>query len=842
MARATSKSARRSAERLREYARKRDFARTPEPAPGAIAPPSARPTFMVHKHDASRLHYDLRLEMAGALASFAVPKGPSYDPSVKRMALETEDHPLEYGRFEGRIPEGEYGAGDVIIWDRGTYDTVPPGQAQAQREKGHLHLLFDGEKLKGRWHLVRTGGRRGGAGATARWLLFKAKDAHADAGYDVVAARPESVVSGRVLTRGPERARVLRAVHPDPETLLARVFPPMQATLVDAPPGDEAAWLSEVKYDGFRVLCALSGGRVAMWSRNRQDFSGRFPEIARALGRIVVGEAVIDGEAVALDAAGVSRFESLQQGRETVLYAFDLLWLDGEDLRARPIEARRDLLESVLANPPASIRLAERLPGGPSEALEAAAAAGHEGIVMKRRGSPYEGWRSRAWLKLKVQNTQELAVVGFTPVKGERHGGAHAIGALLLGVVDGGELVYAGKVGTGFSAKQRAELGRALAGDVVAEPAVKGAPRLRDARWVTPRLVAQVRFTEWTADGKLRHPAFQGLRPDKTPEACVRERPAAAPRGKRRPRAKRANEEAEEAPPVVELTHPDRLIYPRDGLTKRDVAAYYDAVSEPLLRALAGRPLALEHWPKGIHAPGFFHQDLGRDRKPWMTIVETPASGARGRKVVRHLVADRPETLRWLAQRSALTLHTWASRAASLGMPDWVVFDLDPAPGRGFEQTVEVAHTLRRLLDELGVPSFPKTSGKRGLHVLVPLRPGHTHADALAFATAIGGAIARALPQVTIERAKAKRRGRLYLDCLQNGYGKTIVAPYSLRAADGAPVSAPLAWREVGAALDPAAFNLRTMPERLRTAGDLFEGVLTRGVRLPRLTALPSSA
>ncbi len=854
-----------AARRLSEYAAKRDFAVTPEPPPGGTAPSPATPTFMVHKHHATRLHYDLRLEMEGALASWAIPKGPSYDPGIKRLAVQTEDHPLEYGGFEGRIPDGEYGAGDSLIWDRGSYDTVPPGEAVRQREKGHLHLQLSGEKLRGRWHLVRTGRPVDGK---AQWLFFKAKDEAADPGYDVVAARPESVVTGRAAARGPERKSVLRAPRPAPERLLERLFPPMLATPAARPPAAEAEWLYELKYDGFRALAALSGGRVAIWSRNRLDLARRFEGMAAALGRLVVGDAVLDGEIVALDPRGAPRFQLLQKGHDeaAIFVAFDLLWLDGEDLRPRPLETRRDLLESVLANAPPGIRLAERLPGPAAEALPAAAAKGYEGLIAKKRGSPYETVRSRAWLKLKAVNAQEVAIVGFTRSKSERD----EIGALLVGVAEGGGLVFAGKVGTGFSSRQRVELKRDLARDAVPAPRVGGAPRMRDAVWVEPRLVAQVRFVEWTADGKLRHPAFLGLRPDKTPLECVRERPAVvdeAPaerpaggresrRGRRgassaaRPRASgRPPAAAEKAPaaepararggpaaaaaPTVALTHPDRVLYPRDGLTKQDLADYYAAVAEPLLRALADRPLALEHWNDGIDRPSWFQQNIGKEAEPWMRLAETPTRTSR--RAVRHLIADRPETLRWLAQHSVLTIHMWSSRTTSLERPDWVVFDLDPAEGQGIAQAVQAALVLRGLFERLSLPSVPKTSGKRGLHVFVPLAPGPSHEEAIDFAVSVSTAVARELREVTVERALAKRRGRLYLDAHQNGYGKTVVAPYSPRAADGAPVSAPLAWSEVTPKLDPARYTIRTMPRRLDKVGDLFAPALGPGARLPKL-------
>ncbi len=505
------------ARRLETYRRKRDFEVTPEPPPEAPAPrDEGPPGFMVHKHHARRLHYDLRLEMGGALASWAVPKGPSYDPAEKRLAVQTEDHPLAYGRFEGRIPDGEYGAGDSLIWDRGTYDTVPPGQAERQREKGHLALEMHGEKLRGRWHLVRT--RRSGDGE--QWLLFKAKDEVADPAFDVVRERPESVASGRRVTRGPVAARTLRARHPLPMDLLLRVWPPMLATSArpEEVSGDRVL---EVKYDGFRALAGLSGGQVSLQSRNGLDLAPRFPAVAGALGRLVVGEAVVDGEIVAFDRAGVSRFQLLQGSGGRLRYVlFDLLWHEGEDLRGRPLEERQELLASLLADAPETLALAEPVAGTVAESLDRARREGLEGIVAKRRASRYQGGRGRDWLKVKVAGAQEVAVVGFTPITT----GEKAIGALLVAVREGRGYRYAGKVGTGYTQAARRELFRRLAPDRVDAPAVADPPRLREARWVRPRLVAQVAFTEWTADGRLRHPSFHGLRDDKRPEDCGRER------------------------------------------------------------------------------------------------------------------------------------------------------------------------------------------------------------------------------------------------------------------------------------------------------------------------------
>src|SRR5919106_2659495 len=463
----------RSGGKLDEYRARRNFEITPEPEPAPSTPAESegRPTLMVHKHDATRLHYDLRLEMDGALASWAIPKGPSYDPALKRLAVQTEDHPLEYGNFEGRIPDGEYGAGDSIIWDRGTFETDPPGQASQMRKKGHLTLELRGEKLKGRWHLLRTSGDASGKPG---WIFFKAKDGLENPAYDVVAERPESVQTGRRITRGPVRKKDLRSPHPDPRELLQKVWPPMLATLASPSSASPERHLFEVKYDGYRGLAGISGGRVSFITRNGIDLGSRFPDIYRALTRLTVPEAVLDGEVVAFDARGVSRFERLMEPDvEHRFIAFDILWLDGEDLRSRPLEERRDLLESVLSNVPPPIVLAERISGDVDGALKEAQRRGLEGILAKERGSPYVGGRAREWLKIKVAQTQEVAIIGFTPIST----GGKEIGALLVGVHDGSTFRFAGKVGTGFTAKLRKQLRAMLEKDAVDKSAAPDAPR-----------------------------------------------------------------------------------------------------------------------------------------------------------------------------------------------------------------------------------------------------------------------------------------------------------------------------------------------------------------------------
>lgn len=649
--------------------------------------------------------------------------------------------------------------------------------------------------------------------------------------------------------------------------LLRHVFPPMLATLTDAPPRDERSWAYELKYDGFRAVAAVVDAEVAMWSRNELDLASRFPAVAAALSKLKLPDVVLDGEIVVLDEYGAPRFQLLQQGdRREVMVVFDILWLDGKDLRKHGYDERRTLLDKALKRAPAAIRVAERLETGGEAALERARTSGWEGIIAKRRSSTYEGRRSKEWLKIKANQSQELIVVGWYP---STHS-TREIGSLHLAVKGGdGDFHYAGRVGTGFSLKQRSWWKEELSKDVVPKTMVKDAPRDRVSTWVRPRFVVQVSFTEWTADNRLRHPSFQGLREDKEVEDVIRERPAggsavggrgsekgaasSAPRtpALKRPALKKSSSTqppsrsaqskkplSDARPPKhdtpVNLTHPDRILYPRDGISKQDVADYYAAIAGPMVRALRDRPLALEHWNDGIDKPSWFHQDVGRGAPPWVTTIDTPTRTT-SHKSVRHLVADRPETLRWLAQMSVLTIHMWASRGASLEEPDWLVFDLDPAKEGGIVQAIDAAIIIRRLLDNLRLPSVPKTSGKRGIHVLIPLAGGYTHEEANAFACSIGAAVASKVPQFTMERALNKRKGRLYLDCMQNAYGKTIVAPYSLRASDGAPVSAPLKWEEVTRKLDPKKLNLRTMPDRLAKVGDLFARVFAERVKLPEL-------
>jgi bifunctional non-homologous end joining protein LigD len=839
---------------LATYRSKRDFSVTPEPRP--VSSPFEREKvkkrgkadlpagleFVVQKHDATRMHYDLRLEISGAMASWAVPKGPSYDPQVKRLAVETEDHPMEYNRFEGRIPSGEYGAGDVLIWDRGTYETVPRGQEEAMRAKGHIVFRLFGEKLVGEWHLVKTHRKGEDAQAKSQWLLFKAKDALADRTRDIVVERPESVASGKIATRGPRRVGASKSGR-SASTLLAAMGEPMLATLARSV-ADPSSYRYEIKYDGYRLLAGRAGDDVRLFTRKGNDWTARFPLIADAVAKLDARECVLDGEACIVDAEGRPSFAGLQAwlagektAGEIAFAVFDLLWLDGRDLRALPLEERKELLEPILRDcgPPLSLSTAT---SGSLEALaRAVKASGLEGIVAKKKGSAYTSGRSGHWLKLKFDKRQDCAIAGYIPLAGT----SDEVGALLLAVVEkDGKLHFAGRVGTGFDARTRRELARLLDPDAVEGTPrdVLGAPRIRDARWSTPKLVCEIRFAHWTRDGSARAPSFLGLREDKLPMECMREdeQDPLATDGSQSEVAKRSS------PDAVKLSNPNKILYPKEKISKRQVFDYYTRIAEVMLPHLAGRPLTLQRWPNGIEGEEWYQQNAPDEVPDYVRLVDVgPKHGNKKR-----IVADNVETLQWLANLASLTIHQWASHVPksarthehaviALGQPDYVVLDLDPGDGP-WAHLIEVAKAVRALLDALAMPSAVKTSGKRGIHVVVPIARGPSHEEATAFGEKMARAVATVLPKIsTVERMKAKRDGKLYVDYLQNGEGKTVVSPYTLRALDGAPVSTPVAWDEVTEALDPRAFTMRAVLDRVAERGDLFAVALGPGKSMPRL-------
>jgi bifunctional non-homologous end joining protein LigD len=755
-----------------EYERKRRRGATPEPF--AKGKRGKAPIFVVQRHDARRLHYDFRLERGGALASWAVPKGVPLEPGTQNLAVHVEDHPLSYASFEGEIPAGNYGAGTVEIWDSGTYELVE------EKPNGGLTVHLHGRRLEGLWTLVPAKL----SGDEKNWLLVKKKEA-APAG---------------------ERRR----------------YAPMLATLADDVPDGEG-WLFEVKWDGFRAIATMRGGEVDLRSRNDKSFVDRFPTVVRALERALrTPDCVLDGEVVAVGADGRATFSAMQQGSEgtTYLYvAFDVLEVEGTPLVDLPLSARRDRLAEILDARQRGVQLSESFDDG--RALYAAAQAQRfEGIMAKRVDSRYEpGRRSRSWLKVKTQGRQELVVAGWTKGQGRRAGG---FGALVLAVNESGRLRWAGNVGTGFD---DAEIGRLLAkleplrrpDSPLAE--VPKMPRVRkqDVVWVEPELVAEIRFAEWTHDGRLRAPVYQGLREDKEAEDVHREREAIGPevrKGKR----------------TLKLSNLDKPFWPDDGITKGDLLAYYRDVAPVLVPHLQDRPFTMKRFPDGWQGNFFFQKDAPKHMPDWIPTAQFEAS-TRDRPPKRRLIdfplVNDELALLWMANMGCIDMNTWYSRVDKPSRPDWVLFDLDPSPDVGFAETIEVTLLIKQTLDLLELESFAKTSGSEGIHVLVPIARRHTYGDTREFAEIVAGAIARAHPGLaTTEWTKAKRRGVL-IDSNQNGEGKTIASAYSVRPKAGAPVSTPLRWEEVNESLDPAAFTMEAVLERVARDGDLFAGVLS---------------
>jgi bifunctional non-homologous end joining protein LigD len=894
---------------LSEYAAKRDFSQTAEPA--AVVPRSRTGplVFAVQKHDATRLHYDLRLELDGVLKSWAVPNGPSLDPAEKRLAVQTEDHPMEYATWEGVIPRGQYGAGEMIVWDRGSYaPEAKPGDAQPPREeqerrlreglaKGKLALVFNGQRLRGTWMLVRTSRN------PRDWLLIKKADQHAAPGRDVL-AEGSSVLSGLTIeqlragkrpaadaiTVGAGGADRIPGARPAP-------FPgpiaPMMAAVAERP-FSSPDWLFEPKLDGYRVIAAVRDGQVRLWSRRGLDCTRDYPGVVEALGAMG-GEAVFDGEVVALDEHGRPSFDLLKQRLEQihkhkvggpatryplVYYAFDLLYHDGLDLRGVPLERRKVLLLDALS-PSDVVRPLEALEGDGVAVYEAALALGLEGLVAKHRRSLYEsGRRSPHWLKLKGTRADELVIGGYTEGKGAR---ADTIGALLLGQYDGeGRLRYVGHAGSGFDERTATEVRRkldALRADVCpfeGEYLANSRPT-----WVRPELVAEVKFAEWTSDHKLRAPVFVRLREDKAPEDAVRaEVISPLPLGEggpgpgggalpdlvaavldqlARPAAEMTLEVGERR---LKLTNLDKRLWP--DFTKRDLLVYLARVSPWYLPHLADRPLTLIRMPEGIDGPRFYQKHPHAGQPEWIETVVVYSDHNVGNETL--LICQELATLLWLGQMGALELHSWYSRTrpepdggegtrdfadsldnmrgSLLNHPDYVVFDLDPvrpdekaAPAfdpRRFANVRRAALWLKEALDGLGLPALVKTSGRSGLHVYVPIA---RNVD-FDLTRAVSQTIAQYLKQhhpreIALEWAVAKRVGEVFVDTNQNVRGKTLASVYSPRAAPWGSVSMPLRWDEVETA-DPRSFTIATAPARLAEVGDVWADWLARKADLRR--------
>jgi bifunctional non-homologous end joining protein LigD len=765
------------ADKLGAYRRKRHPGTTPEPFGSRSG--DGQPIFVVQRHAARSLHYDFRLERDGVLASWAVPKGVPLEPGEQHLAVHVEDHPLEYASFEGEIPPGNYGAGTVEIWDRGTYELVE------EKRDGGLTVCLHGERLHGTWALVPA--RL--SGDPKNWLILRTRE-------DGVA---------------PARSR--------------REYAPMLATLAERLPVG-ADWLFEPKWDGYRALGYVRGGEATLRSRNGNDLTGRFPAVARELATALRSpDCVVDGEVCALDERGRPSFSAMQRavpGTPLVYEVFDLLELDGEPLIASPLTERRERLERLVA-PTRVIQLSGAFDDGEA-LLEAVREQGLEGVMAKRSGSPYRaGGRGRDWLKIKTHGRQEFVVCGWTRGHGRREG---RFGSLVLGAYRGAELAWVGNCGTGFSDRDIDDLLarlEPLRRDESPFPVVPKMPKVRkgDVVWAEPRLVCEVEFLEWTHDGHLRAPSFQGLRDDKPPRQVRRELPAET--------VERAGGHE------VKLSNLDKLFWPDEGITKGDLIEYYRTIAQVLVPHLRGRPFTMRRYPDGAYGKAFFQKDAPSHMPEWIprfrVEVSTRESRPRGRWIEAPIVDDEAALL-WMVNMGCIDMNAWYSRVDRPERPDFVLFDLDPSPDVGFREAVQVALIVKQVLDTLGLVAFAKTSGADGMHVLVPVERRYAYDDTREFAEIVAGAIARTHRGLaTTEWSKAKRRGVL-IDANQNGEGKTIASVYSVRPKPGAPVSTPLRWEEVNTSLDPTVFTMEAVVERVRRHGDLFAGVLTTRQRL----------
>ena len=848
---------------LEEYAAKRRFEKTPEPPPTPGKLRQGSHYFCVQRHDATRLHYDFRLEIDGVLKSWAVPKGPTLDPALKHFAAHVEDHPVEYGDFEGNIPAGNYGAGSVMLWDRGAFELLGDATGLEQIARGDLKFQLHGEKLKGDFALVLMKGR----GKGNDWLLLKKKDAFAVPGWDVE-ANAWSVLSGRTqeeIARNMPARETKRKTAGDTERVWATSPPakrgaartaaaaartpskkkakfdlaalkgarqadmpaalePMLATLAEKPPRGEE-WLFEIKWDGIRAIAFLERQEVRIASRSGLRCERQYPELAILPHQVAAKQAILDGEIAVLDEKGVSRFHLIQpriansdpnsiahlvRSTPVVYFAFDLLYLDGYDLRGVSLKQRRELLEAVVA-PGGVLRISEVFPGGGEELLEAARGIGLEGVVAKHASSTYESRRSREWLKIKIVGEEEFVIGGFTAPQGDRD----YFGALVLGQYDAGALGWVGNVGTGFDQKLLAGLHAALQ-PLIADQcpfAVRPKPD-KGMTWVKPELVCQVRYANWTPDNRLRAPVFLGLRNDVAPRQVARE--DAAP-SELLADVKEASVRV--GSQTLKFTNLKKVYYPDEGYTKRDVLNYYDGVADLILPHLKDRPLSLKRYPNGIKQDYFFQKDAPESFAPWLRTERIDD--------IHYVFAEDRASLLYLVNLGCIDHNPWMSRSQSLDNPDFILIDLDPQECP-FDKIVDAALLVKRVLDRIGLTGYPKTTGGDGMHVYIPVEPIYSYEETRTFAELISRlAIAEEPNLFTTPRSVSKRqKNRVYFDYLQNGRSKTIAAPYVLRAYSGAPVATPLEWAEVRRGIHPTQFNIANARERFAARGDLFAGVL----------------
>lgn len=834
---------------LQEYHAKRRFDRTPEPE-GSCKSGSGALRFVIQKHAASRLHYDFRLEVSGTLKSWAIPKGPSLNPLDKRLAMMVEDHPVDYAHFEGVIPKGNYGAGTVMIWDEGFYQPVDVKHQAAGEEamesglqKGHLRFVLQGKKLKGQFSLVQL--KRGDENA---WLLVKKDDAFATT--DDVLAQTRSAASGRTMeaiaiqSHAAETVWRSQSAKPEldlrdaPTAAMPHKVKPMLAVPAETS-FDRRGWFFEIKWDGYRAIAEIEAGNVLLYSRQQRAFDKSYSSVLESL-KLLGHDAVLDGEIVVLDDAGRPQFEWLQNyGRASpgllVYYVFDLLYLDGHDLTGLPLRRRKELLASVLTDQQ-HVRISDHVEEFGQAFFAAVAERGLEGVMAKDAESPYrKGRRGPSWMKIKTQLRQRALICGFTRPRGTRTG----FGALVLGIRKNDELSYIGSVGSGFSQKSLTEIRKRLEPLTQSRSPFKKTPKTDEpATWVRPVMECEITLAAWTESGHVRHPVFQRL-VEVTSDVAVKVAATtgnAAPAYKPslRPRLAKLNQkklELLDGKRRLTLTNLNKLYWPDEAITKGDLIGYYHEIAEFILPYLQGRPQSLNRHPNGIQGKSFFQKDVSRQPPPeWIQTVDI-SSGPR-QTPIRYLLCQEPAALLYLANLGCIELNPWHARIGTLDRPDYLVVDLDPED-IPFDRVVTVAQQVRKTLEQIGAASFCKTSGKRGLHVYVPLGARYEDEHVKQFAELVVRLIHRELPDLTsILRLPRQRQKRVYLDWLQNGQGKTLVAPYCARPNPGATVSTPLDWSEVGRGLDPSRFTIRTLPKRLAKVGDLWQSVLGPGIDL----------
>ena len=854
--------------KLSEYRRKRHFEKTPEPRGGATARKDQK-VFVVQKHAARRLHYDLRLEVGGVLKSWAVPKGPSMNPGDKRLAVQVEDHPFDYRTFEGTIPEGNYGAGEVIIWDQGTYEPEGTEDAAAQLARGELKFRLHGEKLKGSFVLVKL--KRSQKGN--EWLLIKHRDDYADSNWNVE-EHGESVVSGKSISKKKSAREAQNEASPvAPARLPGAVSSPMPdqvsvtlAKLADDPFSDPN-WLFEIKWDGVRTVAFIKDGKVRLVSRTGRDVTAEYTEFQQLAKHVRASTAILDGEIVALDESGRSNFQKLQNRigvtnpsqklLETIpltYYFFDLLYCNGFDIRQSPLLARKELLAQILRGDE-RVRYSEHQLEKGKELYEAAKDQGLEGIVGKHIESPYTGNRTGLWLKFKIVNELDAVVIGWTAPRRTRQ----YFGALVLGLYDGSELKAIGSVGTGFDQKTQEQILKQLKTLRVSRPPLANPPKLRErVDWVKPEMVVRVKYANWTEDNNLRAPVFLSIRKDRTPEDCTFDnaKPERADNRKSRshnpqvPKAA-ATKPGPAAPSIarpgssdplkeiaegqsetlnidvdgrtLHLTNLNKIYFPESKIRKRDLIAYYYRMAELILPFLKDRPIVMRRYPNGIAGKSFFQKEAPSPLPDWIKTA-TVYSEERGGDMKYVMANDRPSLL-FLTNLGCIDHNPWSSRYDSQEYPDYVFFDLDPTPDTPFSTVLRVARAIHRILHAAQVNYFLKTSGATGFHIFLPLERRYTYEQARTFAQVIGQLVSAELPNdTTVERSVRKRpRGRVLLDALQNAKGKPLACVYSVRAFPGAPVSTPVTPEELERNINPDKWTLRTLDERLREVGDLWK-------------------